>query len=105
MTMIRLRKNTLFSLVAILCASSGCSSVSSFLSGTPQEEKVDNLVVNYHADSLRNYKAGRDFAAAGRYELAREHYLLALAAANDPILREALTQELDSVALMIKSLR
>jgi hypothetical protein len=86
-------------IAALIIQAAGCVALPS------AEEKANILVVGYNVDSLRNYKAGRDFAAAGRYELAREHYLLSLAAANDQVLRETLAQELDSVDLMIKSLR
>lgn len=73
--------------------------------GTPAEEPVNTMVVEYNTDCLRSYKAARDFTAAGRYELAKEHYLIALASANTPALQDALVKELDSVNLMIKSLR
>ncbi|MDR2892304.1 MAG: hypothetical protein LBV80_04375 [Deltaproteobacteria bacterium] len=62
-------------------------------------------VSSYTPASISNYKLGREYAAAGRFELAREHYLLALAAANDKDLQDALVAELHSVDLMIKSLR
>jgi len=110
----RLQYGALAVLTALLV--SGCSGSPSpdedekaenrLVTGNGQADyTADSLVVGYNADSLRNYKAGRDFSAAGRYELAREHYLLALASANDPVLREALARELDSIDLMIKSLR
>ena len=81
----------------------GCSSF--IFSGEPAEGQANTIVVYYHPDSLRNYKAARDFATAGRFELAREFYLLALATANDPSLQDALALELDSVDMMIKTLR
>ncbi|MDL2306525.1 hypothetical protein LJC48_00655 [Desulfovibrio sp. OttesenSCG-928-C06] len=62
-------------------------------------------VSEYTPDSLLNYQLGRNYAASGRYELAREHYLIALAAANTQELQEALSQELRGIDLMIKSLR
>jgi hypothetical protein len=81
----------------------GCSS--SIFFSDPIEWSTSTVVVRYHPDSLRNYQVARDFAAVGRFELAREHYLLALATANDPGLRDALAFELDSINLMIKTLR
>lgn len=56
--------------------------------------------------SIHNYKTARDYAAQGRYELAREHYLLAYAAAGDDVvLRDALTRELEAVDMMLHTLR
>lgn len=96
-------------LIAAVLASALFSSGCSWLGGLPglskEESARDAAVTQYSADSLRNYKTARDFAAQGRYELAREHYLLALAAADDPYLQDALAQELESVDMMIKSLR
>lgn len=63
-------------------------------------------VLEHNAVSLHNYRIAREFSAAGRFELAREHYLLAYAAAEgDGMLRERLHQELEAVVLMIKTLR
>ena len=92
---------TLLGLSVTLILGGGCSIPSSEFA----EERVSAIVVPHSPDSLRNYKAARDFAAAGRFELAREHYLLALAATTDPGLQNALALELDSIDLMIKSLR
>lgn len=97
-------KTMLWALLAFSLASTGCSVVSKFAGGG-QDDARDAAVAPYTADSLHNYKAARDFAAQGRYELAREHYLLALAAATDPYLQDALAVELESVDLMIRSLR
>ncbi|MDR1241840.1 MAG: hypothetical protein LBM00_03510 [Deltaproteobacteria bacterium] len=62
-------------------------------------------IVNATPDSITHYLLGRDYAASGRYELAREEYLLALAASNNPEMQQSLTLELDSINMMIKSLR
>jgi hypothetical protein len=62
-------------------------------------------IVDYAPDSIAHYLLGRDYAASGRYELAREQYLLALAAADNREMQQSLMQELDSVNMMIKSLR
>lgn len=71
-----------------------------------QEKAAHSAAVTpYSADSLRNYKIARDFSAQGRYELAREHYLLALASTSDPYLQDALAQELESIDMIIRSLR
>ena len=98
----------------VLFISGGCATISGvFASNDPVEP--ESIIVrrsgesiyisDYTPDSLLNYQLGRGYAAAGRYELAREHYLLALAAANGPGLQEALAGELRSVDLIIKSLR
>ncbi len=56
--------------------------------------------------SLQNYKTARIHASEGRLELAREHYLLAYAAAeDDALLRAMLEKELKAVAMMIQTLR
>lgn len=56
-------------------------------------------------ESLANWHQARYFQAQGRYELAREHFLLALAAARADGTRDALTRELHAVDLQIKTLR
>ncbi len=98
----RNRKNKLvaYALLLALAVTPGCATITG-----EAEQASTTVVVDYNTDSLRHYKAGRDFSAAGRYELAREHYLLALAATNNPALQDALVFELDSIDLMIKSLR
>jgi hypothetical protein len=54
---------------------------------------------------LRNMWLGRDYTAQGRHELAREHYLLALAASKDAETRNIVIRELKSVEMMIKTER
>lgn len=88
-------------LAASLLACAACSTIG----GAKEEVAASTAVVHYNADSLHNYKTARDFAAQGRYELAREHYLLALAATTDPYLQDALAQEIESVDMMIKTMR
>ncbi|MDR1125457.1 MAG: hypothetical protein LBM64_05265 [Deltaproteobacteria bacterium] len=95
----------------------GCSAISSFFANNDAEQSAarsnaltvggnESLYASpYTPDSLANYRLGREYAAAGRYELAREHYLLALAAANDRGMQDALVSELKSIDMMIKSLR
>lgn len=55
--------------------------------------------------SLHNYRVAREYAVSGRYELAREHYLLAYASAEDAAVRDMLARELEAVDLMIRTLR
>lgn len=80
--------------------SAGCASIPGF-----GEPPLDTMVLPYSSEALRNYRAGRDLASAGRFELAREHYLLALAGTRDPDLQDALDRELESVNLIIQTLR
>lgn len=99
-----MKKILIAALLALALAGvSGCSVFGG--SAEVKKESRDAAVAQYGADSLRNYISGRDYAAQGRYELAREHYLLALAATDDPYLQDALAKELESVDLMIRSLR
>jgi hypothetical protein len=62
-------------------------------------------VAPYNSNCLWNLQLGRDYAAQGRYELAREHLLMAVAANSDPHLRGLLTHELKSVDTMIQTQR
>ena len=67
---------------------------------------VDTALTSGNPICLQNYKTAREYSSAGRYELAREHYLLAYAAAgDDTVLRDALARELEATDLMIRSLR
>ncbi len=54
---------------------------------------------------LWNMQQARNYTAQGRYELAKEHYLLALAASNEPETKSAIAHELQSVDKMIQTLR
>lgn len=99
-----MKKQLISAALAMALMSTGCSFFNSIISSN-KEVQGEAAVTQYSTASLRNYKTARDFAAQGRYELAREHYLLALASASDPYLQDALAQELESVDMMIKSLR
>jgi hypothetical protein len=48
---------------------------------------------------------GKNYMAKGRYELAREHLLLALAASDNVETRNVIAHELNSVDLMIQTQR
>ncbi len=63
------------------------------------------VAVPYSPETLYNIDRARTFTAEGRYELAREHYLLALAGNRNPDMRDQLAEELHSVDLMIKTMR
>ena len=84
----------LFTVLLLGCASSG----SSFGKNTEP-------VAPHNSNSLWNLQLGRDYAAQGRYVLAREHLLMALASNSDPHMRGLLTHELRSVDAMIKTQR
>ena len=61
-------------------------------------------VVHNSAASIHNLQKGRQYVAEGRYELAREHYLFALAA-SDEMNKDVIAQELHAVDLMVKTQR
>lgn len=61
-------------------------------------------VVHSSAASIHNLQLGRQYVAEGRYELAREHYLFALAA-SDEMNKDVIAQELHAVDLMVKTQR
>lgn len=87
-----------------LLAFSGCS----LFRGTPESSRpgAEIALTNHHPVSIQNYRAARSYSAEGRLELAREHYLLAYAAAeDDPPLRDLLERELRAIDLMIKTMR
>lgn len=77
---------------------SGCSL-------TPWFSSERTVVVEHDPNSLWNLKLGRDYVAQGRYELAKEHYLMALASSSDAQTRDLVTHELHAVDLMIKTQR
>jgi len=54
---------------------------------------------------MDNWVLARRYQAEYRYELARQHFALALAAARTPTVVERLKQELAAVDLQIKTLR
>ena len=62
-------------------------------------------VAPHNSNSLWHLQLGRDYAAKGRYELAREHLLMAVASNSDPHMQGLLTHELKSVDTMIKTQR
>lgn len=58
------------------------------------------------AQSLINFKQGREYAAQGRYELAKEQYLLAYAGSEDNgAMRDAAAREVQAMDMMIKTQR
>ncbi|UZP67851.1 hypothetical protein N1030_02430 [Desulfovibrio mangrovi] len=71
----------------------------------PAPRPSEVVVAPYNGNALHNFYMGRQYVAEGRYELAREHYLLALASAREETMRDALVAELQSVDRLIKTLR
>ncbi len=101
-----MRTKILLSLCCLLFLSAGCSSLrqdessSFFKEGEPQV-----MAVQYNGHALYNFQLGREYLAGGRYELARERFLLALASSkNDALRRDAVT-ELETVNRLIRSQR
>ena len=55
--------------------------------------------------TTHNWKLARDYERQMRYELARQHYLLALASCRSTSTQEQLRRELESVDLQIRTMR
>lgn len=63
-------------------------------------------LTDHSALSLYNYRMARAYSAQGRYELAKEHFLMAHAAAgDDALLRDMLAREIEAADMMIRTLR
>lgn len=98
-------------LILSLCATAllglaGCGLFNSSSGAGNSHPGADVAVTTHNPVSMRNYAVARGYSAEGRLELAREHYLLAYAAAEgDAPLRTMLEQEIRAVDLMIKTMR
>ncbi len=96
----------LFFAVALLSGSlllGGCSLYRK-VTGTPPPQDV--ATSERPPQSLYNFKMGREYAAQGRYELAREQYLIAYAGAeNDAVMRDAAAREVQAMDMIIKTQR
>ena len=55
--------------------------------------------------TTHNWKLARDYERQMRYELARQHYLLALASCRSEPTQTQLRRELESVDLQIRTMR
>jgi len=55
--------------------------------------------------TMQNWKLARDYERQMRYELARQHYLLALASCRSEPAQRQLRRELESVDLQIRTMR
>ncbi len=85
-------------LPCLLLLTGGCG-LTSYVSN----ERV--VVSPQNPNCLQHLKQARDYVAQERYELAKEQYLMALAACNDGESRQVATQELKSVDMMIQTQR
>lgn len=74
------------------------------VTGTPPPNDV--AVSGQPPQSLLNFRQGREYAAQGRYELAKEQYLLAYAAAGEnAAMRNAAAREIRAADMMIRTQR
>ncbi|MDR1685091.1 MAG: hypothetical protein LBR82_01375 [Desulfovibrio sp.] len=71
----------------------------------PEDLQKPGWFDNYTSICQYNLYQGRAYAAQGRYELAKEHLLLALAQSTDPITRRVAGNELKSVEMSILTRR
>jgi len=85
-------------LLAVMAATAGCNGL--LASSRPQPEALP-----YDGHTLQYTVLARSYRAQGRYELAREHYLRALATAEDATLRSRLAAELDGVDRLLLTQR
>ena len=93
-----MKRYALFVLLCLLLLSGGCGIASRF-----SNERT--VVTSQNPNCLRHLKQGRDYTADGRYELAKEKYLMAVAACDDGDSREAAVRELQAVDMMIQTQR
>ncbi len=68
----------------------------------PKHEKRD---IPIPEETKHHWELAMDYKYDGRYELARQHFLLALATCNSTELRDTLKRELQSVDLQIRTMR
>jgi hypothetical protein len=71
----------------------------------PEDLQKPGAFGNYESVCRYNLYQGRAYAAQGRYELAKEHLLLALAQSTDPVTRRVVGNELKSVEMSILTRR
>jgi hypothetical protein len=85
-------------LPCLLLLTGGCG-ITSYVSN----ERV--VVTPQDPNCLWQLQQARQYVAQGRYELAKEHYLMALAACKDGESNETVAQELKATDLMIQTQR
>ena len=74
----------------------------------PAIESAQSAVYDHLADTratAHHWQQARDYERQMRYELARQQYLLALAACRSAPTQEQLRRELESVDLQIRTMR
>ncbi|MDR1946259.1 MAG: hypothetical protein LBQ51_03735 [Desulfovibrio sp.] len=71
----------------------------------PADLQQPGMFGGYSSVCQYNLYRGRAYAAQGRYELAKEHLLLALAQSTDDVTRRVAGNELKSVEMSILTLR
>ena len=93
-------------LLAFALTLGGCFSKQETASTGNTVPEADLALTSHNPISLLNYRQARVYAAQGRYELAREHFLLAYAAAEgDGALRGMLQREIKGVDMMLRTIR
>ena len=93
-----MKRFAVLALPCLLLVSGGCG-LSSYVSN----ERT--VVTRQNPNCLRHLKQGRDYAAQERYELAKEQYLMAVAACDDGDGRDMATRELKAADMMIQTQR
>ncbi|MDR1490086.1 MAG: hypothetical protein LBS65_06325 [Desulfovibrio sp.] len=71
----------------------------------PPDLKQPGIFSGYGSNCQLNLYQGRAYAAQGRFELAKEHLLLALAQSGDTETRRVVANELKAVEMSILTLR
>lgn len=89
-------------LAFFLASLSGCAYVRAWDAAQPSSKEA---VAPYHEEALYNFALAREYQAEGRYELARERLLLALAVARDETFKLRLAQEVEAVDRMLLAKR
>lgn len=62
-------------------------------------------VIPESGETLTNWSLAHEYQAQGRYELARQHFVLALASSRTPDSQTTLQHELDALERMIQAMR
>lgn len=87
--------------ILLALAAAGCQHGAPLL----PTKKAEPVGAPYHEHALYNLQLGREYMADGRYELAQERLLFALASARDESLKMRLTRELETCRRLIVTQR
>ncbi|THB71833.1 MAG: hypothetical protein D6E12_00555 [Desulfovibrio sp.] len=99
-------KSSLLTLIALaLLASAGLAGCSAGVQYTGGNQDAEIAGAPYHEHAMQNLLLGRRYMAQGRYELARERFLIGLAAAQNPEMKRILAQEVQGCDMMVQSQR